>query len=542
MYIVVYNLFQSVPLLLQLQKDSVFHGNDDDSDDDTQFDKMPGSGRNKTLSSGYGYKFINTVPDRLVCKICQLPCREAQKCAKCGHIYCKVDLDHMKSITSIDYKCPMCCAKPFITFPDTAVDREIKCFRISCPNEDGCGWIGEFHDLSTHIKDGKCCDITCQYCNDLVKPTAFSIHINDECPCHCQYCGTTAAVEMINKYHKKNCLRNSYLFKWFFVFVFQQIQPKRFYVFDSPIANSVARFLVILYFSLFCIAVLSYNTGMPHKNLLHAIDEQQEQILPVIFRITDLMEKIKENVPWESNSFFATNGGIEMCLSVYANGKGDGEGTHVSVYLHFMPSNNDIQQFKDWGTITIALLNQNSDTGHYTENTKLASDIEIMEYPQFISHQTLFRLNEYLVDNTLYFRIAYEDANGIASLFITGYHKLLLWFKTLLYLYYAVCGKSCIHGLIVGIVVVVLEVVTNNIALVYSAYIFYLIILWIFQLGTTLDGLVWLFFCHSGTMSICTADFVRFNPWERRSTLLMSVMAGLIFGTAFSAMCYCSHP
>ena len=66
---------------------------------------------------------------------------------------------------------------------------------------------------------------------------------------------------------------------------------------------------------------------------------------------------------WISSPFFAYEGGYQMCLRVDAAGYGDGEGTHVSVYLHLMkgPHDDKLEQSDHWplrGTFTIELTTQ----------------------------------------------------------------------------------------------------------------------------------------------------------------------------------------
>ena len=58
-------------------------------------------------------------------------------------------------------------------------------------------------------------------------------------------------------------------------------------------------------------------------------------------------------------------------MQVYAAGYGDGEGTHVSVFLHLMkgPHDDKLEQSGHWplrGTFTIELLNQLNDSDHYS--------------------------------------------------------------------------------------------------------------------------------------------------------------------------------
>ena len=55
-----------------------------------------------------------------------------------------------------------------------------------------------------------------------------------------------------------------------------------------------------------------------------------------------------------------------MCLNVDAAGNGDGEGTHLSVFLAVMKGSHDDEL--TWplrGKIEIKLLNQISDSAHY---------------------------------------------------------------------------------------------------------------------------------------------------------------------------------
>ena len=55
-----------------------------------------------------------------------------------------------------------------------------------------------------------------------------------------------------------------------------------------------------------------------------------------------------------------------MCLSVYAKGHGDVEGTYVSVGVHLMEGQNDDNlPWPFTGKVTVELLNQLEDDNHY---------------------------------------------------------------------------------------------------------------------------------------------------------------------------------
>ena len=157
-------------------------------------------------SGGYGYDFVHAPPDRLLCKICQLPCREAQQSECCGNIYCKCDIDQLKATTTAQPPCPMCRSKDFITHPNLAIDREVQQLMVYCPAKEtaGCDWIGKLDDVDKHYSDGKECETECEKCKTIVKHKLLCSHLDTECPCYCPYCDMTAKREVISSEHKEN--------------------------------------------------------------------------------------------------------------------------------------------------------------------------------------------------------------------------------------------------------------------------------------------------------------------------------------------------
>ena len=144
---------------------------------------------------------------------------------------------------------------------------------------------------------------------------------------------------------------------------------------------------------------------------------------PWVVKMTAFQET--KNKEWYSDPVHSHFGGYKMCLRVDANGDGDGEGTHVSVFTYLMRGGNDDNlkwPFK--GTIEVSLLNQLEDGQHYTR--ELWSPDEVSEdvsgrvtwraravsgwgYPQFIHQQDLiYKVDQncqYLKDDTLFFRV-----------------------------------------------------------------------------------------------------------------------------------------
>ena len=94
-----------------------------------------------TFTAGYDYDVIDSLPDHLLCKICHLPSRDPYLSVCCGHLFCKPCLENVKKAVVITNNCPICRDNEFVTFPNKAVDREIKCLRIYCINKVvGCKW------------------------------------------------------------------------------------------------------------------------------------------------------------------------------------------------------------------------------------------------------------------------------------------------------------------------------------------------------------------------------------------------------------------
>ena len=153
-------------------------------------------------SGGYDYVFVDSPPDRLVCKICQSVCREPQLTECCGHVYCKCCLNKFKHSTIVSQACPMCRAEPFNTFPHREGDREIRALQVYCPNmKDGCGWIGELANIVGHKPLQKC--ERCDKCGDIIHYS--DNHLPTNCPCYCPHCDTTADREVICSEHKEKC-------------------------------------------------------------------------------------------------------------------------------------------------------------------------------------------------------------------------------------------------------------------------------------------------------------------------------------------------
>ena len=108
---------------------------------------------------------------------------------------------------------------------------------------------------------------------------------------------------------------------------------------------------------------------------------------------------------WFSPPFYTHPQGYKMCLSVYPNGSGKGEGTHVSVFAYLMRGEfDDHLKWPFQGYITVTMLNQLEDNNHTAKNIKF-TDVTEAKYigrvtdgeralsgwgkPKFIAHTDL---------------------------------------------------------------------------------------------------------------------------------------------------------
>ena len=85
------------------------------------------------------------------------------------------------------------------------------------------------------------------------------------------------------------------------------------------------------------------------------------------FTVTNFQVLKESDDHWVSQPFYTHSQGYKMCLRVTANGQGSGKGTHITVAVYLIKGEFDDQL--EWpfrGDITIQLLNQQEDSGHYT--------------------------------------------------------------------------------------------------------------------------------------------------------------------------------
>ncbi len=106
-----------------------------------------------------------------------------------------------------------------------------------------------------------------------------------------------------------------------------------------------------------------------HKQSITAKLTELHRIAPIKIVFSNFSQHKSSKDRWISESFYTHPHGYKMALGVYANGKGEGEGTHVgcSVYLR----RGEFDNCLEWpfrGDVIIQLLNQRRASGHHTES------------------------------------------------------------------------------------------------------------------------------------------------------------------------------
>ena len=144
---------------------------------------------------------------------------------------------------------------------------------------------------------------------------------------------------------------------------------------------------------------------------------------PCILTMSKVSQYKKLDDTWFSPPFYTEIGGYKLQLAVHANGVGIGEGTHVSVFVYLMKSENDDSlKWPFSGDTTIQLLNWREDKGHVegmldnavpdscTRVTKGDRALNGMRYRRFISHAdvgyNLQKNTQYLHNDLMCFRIS----------------------------------------------------------------------------------------------------------------------------------------
>ena len=464
------------------------------------------------VNGGYQYSFVDTLHERYICKVCQLPSRDPYLSECCGNLFCKCCLSDVKTVTAITNTCPVCRDEEFKTFRNKAIDREIKDLHIYCTNkEKGCKWQSKLSDVNEHLGNSVGCrfeEVNCSNeCEEKMERRFLTSHVETECPrrkVNCQYCHDTGEHQFIEGQHKEECpklplpcpnkcevgsvpredmeahrkecplkmIRCGYHSVGCEVRMARKDQERHetenmkehlamtkceltrtkvtLTNTDNKLANShnelsdtrsqlanalqrICTLEVLLYLATNKTVAMPSSTAIVLESSLKWCDKlvtmvmmsrSRHQECPVTFKMLEFNKHKVDNTIWNSVSFYTHNKGYKMCVKVYAAGMGDGENTHLSVFLVLMKGPNDDEL--EWPMkvkFEMKLLNQISNSEHYTmsvtydEKTASDSGDRVTEgdkgsgwgHSKFICNEDLQKAIptcQYLKDDCVFFEVA----------------------------------------------------------------------------------------------------------------------------------------
>ena len=96
---------------------------------------------------------------------------------------------------------------------------------------------------------------------------------------------------------------------------------------------------------------------------------------PIYFNLKNFEQQRRVNGNWFSTAFYTHSRGYRMCLRVFPNGNGDGQNTHVSIFVQMMRGRFD--GYLKWpfkGEVTIEVANQAGWFGHRRHTVAINDD------------------------------------------------------------------------------------------------------------------------------------------------------------------------
>ena len=156
----------------------------------------------------------------------------------------------------------------------------------------------------------------------------------------------------------------------------------------------------------------------------------------LIWKIKNMSEKMEdakssEGLELVSLPFFTSECGYKLQASLFLNGNGGGEDSHLSIYIKVLPGEFDsILKWPFRHTISFTLLDQNPDRNSAVNivesfipdpswpNFQRPSQTEDPDqlgfgFPKFVPHGML-KLRNYLKDDTLFIKIRADANKGVA--------------------------------------------------------------------------------------------------------------------------------
>ena len=405
------------------------------------------------LKNGHDCIFTEELPKHLQieCSICLCVLDDPNMIdCKCGASFCRPCI---QPIMKKKKPCPLCNNRFTAIFPARQLQRTLNSLQVYCSfKEAGCEWVGELGALSEHLNNNIKSDnyrssgcsylqLKCCYCSKEFKRPYVLEHETNDClkrPFKCETCSEfESTFEDVTTRHIKVC-------------------PCRLVSCPNDCGVSLQHKLMDDHVASKCpleIISCSFNYAgckekFPRKDMpvhisdnlavhmsLQAISHRKEieelkaenkelrshlRIMPVNIVLNGYTSKKVEEENWYSRPFYTHLRGYKLRLSVSCNGDDEGEGTHISLYVHLMSGKHDDElEWPFQRPITIQLLDQKEGRKHHEyvltfDDAPSECAVKIEEpidfdhpgwgTPKFMAHSRLSP--RYLVNDSLSFRVS----------------------------------------------------------------------------------------------------------------------------------------
>ena len=399
------------------------------------------------VTGGYEYSFVDP-PDELLCMVCHHVAKEAHQVECCGKIFCKTCITEVNGRMGI---CPNCRKASPKIFSDLRSVRDVKRLMVACENEEkGCGWSGAMESYETHKEECGFKEVQCPNlgCSETVLRRFLEEHLSSSCLRRqekCMVCHNMIVYEYMPT-HPNVCPKvevecnNSGCSVRIFreqLTAHQCVCPKQ--IISCPYGKTGCNAQILredrqkhLLENIEQHGKVASNTVLSLRKELNDVRKRLETAKqafeskctpPVTFKVPNYRQMKENNGCWNSPYFYTHPGGYKMSLEVEINSQDDNAKDHISLFFFLHPSCNDDSLFWPFaGKITVQLLNQCYDSGHFSKeiswgdtnkrSTSIGECNTGWGYGTYISH-ILWRyhifpekeFNHYLVNDCIYFRV-----------------------------------------------------------------------------------------------------------------------------------------
>ena len=396
------------------------------------------------------YDFVEQPPPEYVCPVDFAVLTEPYQTQCCGNHLSQESYERLRG-----KPCPMCRERSLSAMLDKHIKRKVMSLKLRCSHKaEGCGWVGELGNLRKHLSanslEGEC------------------LHVVVDCP---HSCGKRLKRDGV-KQHALECI--SELLKKQIVELRatvqrqgEQIDQCRHQINqqEAQIRQHVEQ--IKIQGDLIKVqGELINQQGEQINQDRHLLKQQGEQVkqdrdvikqledqikrqgeqlrlqgeqdrrlikqqgdqihmlmklklvCPVDLVMDDFKKCKKSNDAWYTPPFYSHLGGYKMCLKVYANGRGSGKGSHISVSVLLMRGEFDSSlKWPFCGDVTIqlkktvpphfqkiVLLNHDTPNDVCSKPVKERND-DGWGYTEYISHRDLSS-GGYLKNNQLVFHVS----------------------------------------------------------------------------------------------------------------------------------------